>query len=67
MRRERRDKPMHRTTITDAALLTTLLFNTVFKMPPGDGLFKQIFGAGMVFAILLYLIECAGKGKEKKR
>lgn len=56
---------MHRTSITEAALLTALLFNTVFIMPPNDGLLEQIFGVAAVFVALLWLIECARKWEKK--
>lgn len=58
---------MHRTSITQAALITALLFNTVFQIPPGDGLFDQTLGVAAVFIALLWLIECARKWEKKIR
>lgn len=56
---------MHRESITEALLGTVLVFNTVFKMPEGDPLFTQIFGAGVVFVMLYKLLENARKLEKK--
>lgn len=48
---------MHRESIVEALLGTALVFNTVFEMPESDPLLFQIFGAGLVFAMLYKLFE----------
>lgn len=49
---------MHRTTITESLLGTTVLFNTVFTMPEESGIF-QILDWLLVFIILMVCIEAA--------
>lgn len=49
---------MHRTTITEALLGTTVLFNTVFTMPEESTIF-QILDWLLVFIILMVCIEAA--------
>ena len=49
---------MHRTTITESLLGTTVLFNTVFTMPKESGIF-QILDWLLVFIILMGCIEAA--------
>lgn len=49
---------MHRTTITESLLGTTVLFNTVFTMPKESGIF-QILDWLLVFIILMVCIEAA--------
>lgn len=50
---------MHRTSITEAALIETLLFSTVAEMPPGEPLFWQIFTILVVLLTLIAMIEYA--------
>lgn len=58
---------MHRTSITEAALLTALAFNTVFRIPPDEGMFTQILGVAIIFGAMLWLIETAREWEEKHR
>lgn len=56
---------MQRESIVEALLGTALVFNTVFEMPENDPLLFQIFGAGIVFAMLYKLFENARKLEKK--
>lgn len=67
MRRERRDKPMHRTSITDAALIEAVLFSTVFRMPADEPMIWQVIEVLLMLGILIYMIECARKWEKKLR
>ena len=58
---------LHRTSITEAALLTALAFNTVFRIPPEDGIFTQILGVTIIFGAILWLIEVARDWEERRR
>lgn len=57
---------MHRTTITEALLGTTVLFNTVFTMPEESGIF-QILDWLLVFGILIICLEAARDWEKKIR
>lgn len=57
---------MHRTTITEALLGTTVLFNTVFTMPEESGIF-QILDWLLVFIILMVCIEAARDWEKRTR
>lgn len=48
---------MHSESLTQAILGTTLLFNTVFKIPEDMSLMGQIFGVGIVTYMLFWSIE----------
>ena len=50
---------MHRETITEALLGTTVLFNTVFTMPQNEPILWQIFSWLLIFGILVASIEAA--------
>lgn len=58
---------MHRTTITDAALIEAVLFSTVFKMPSGEPMIWQIIEVLLMLGILIYLIEYARKWEKRLR
>lgn len=58
---------MHRESIVEALLGTALVFNTVFEMPESDPLLFQMFGAGMVFAMLYKLFENARKWEKRTK
>ena len=51
---------LHRTSITEA-------FNTVFRIPPEDGIFTQILGVTIIFGAILWLIEVARDWEERRR
>ena len=57
---------MYRTTITEALLGTTVLFNTVFTMPEESGIF-QILDWLLVFIILMVCIEAARDWEKRTR
>lgn len=57
---------MHRTTITESLLGTTVLFNTVFTMPKESGIF-QILDWLLVFGILIICLEAARDWEKKIR
>lgn len=50
---------MHRTSVTEAALIEALLFSTVAEMPPGEPLFWQMFTILVVLLTLIAMIEYA--------
>ncbi len=50
---------MHRTSITEAALLEVVLFNTVATMPSDEPLFWQVFTILVVLLTLIAMIEYA--------
>ncbi len=58
---------MHRTTITEALLGTTVLFNTVFTMPQNEPILWQIFSWLLIFGILVASIEAARDWEKKIR
>lgn len=58
---------MHRTSITEALLGTTVLFNTVFHMPESELMIWKIFYWLIVFGILLGCMEVARDCEEKIR
>lgn len=58
---------MHRETIIEALLGTTVLFNTVFHMPVDEPMAWQIFSWLVVFGILIWFIETAKDWEEKIR
>ena len=58
---------LHRTTITDAALIEAVLFSTVFKMPADEPIIWQIIEVLLMLGILIYMIEYAKKWERKLR
>lgn len=58
---------MYRASITEALLGTVVIFNTVFSIPKGTSLPEQIFGASVVFGVLLALIETARDWEKKNK
>ena len=58
---------LHRTSITDAALIEAVLFSTVFKMPADEPMIWQIIEVLLMLGILIYLIEYARKWEKRLR
>lgn len=58
---------MHRTTITDAALIEAVLFSTVFRMPADEPMIWQVIEVLLMLGILICLIECARRWESSKK
>ncbi len=58
---------LHRTSITEAALIEAVLFSTVFKMPSGEPMIWQVIEVLLMLGILIYMIECSRKWEKKLR
>lgn len=58
---------MHRTTITDAALIEAVLFSTVCEMPADEPIIWQIIEVLLMLGILIYLIEYARRWESSRK
>lgn len=47
--------------------MTALAFNTVFHIPPDEGMFTQILGVTIIYGAILWLIEVARDWEERRR